>query len=330
MLLGCLLANVLGSVAYLQGLRLTSVSARAMTGRLESVDFLAASAWFLGDRYGRWVQVNALLTVLGVVTTVVFPIVVQHHPMEGKIGYVYLVLGGWGYTLSLLITKKYLVHLPVGLLSLFKLSFGTILFHFLSVWQHGQMDMPSIITSSSSSSSFYYPPSLLRTMLWYAPLFVTSTQVLWLRALKLCSPSVLSIGMNANFVVTVLMGGLILGKWPTVGELVGGGFILVSIVSGVAETVLDGRKDEEEEKDGGRERRRERRRSRRRREGRAISDEEVGGKQEGEEGGEEGLSSGGSSEEEGEETLLLKKPHFQASHIEQDSLSVGFGPHVIM
>lgn len=328
MLLGCLLANVLGSVAYLQGLRLTSVPARAMTGRLESVDFLAASAWFLGDRYGGWVQVNALLTVLGVVTAVVFPILVQHHPMEGKIGYVYLVLGGWGYTLSLLITKKYLVHLPVGVLSFFKLSLGTILFHFLSVWQHGQMDMPSM-TSSSSSSSFYYPPALLRTMLWYAPLFVTSTQVLWLRALKLCSPSVLSIGMNANFVVTVLMGGVILGKWPTVGEMVGGGFILVSIVSGIAETVLDGRRKEVEE-EARREGRRERRRNRRRRKDKAIGDEEVGGKQEEGEEGEEGLSSGDRSEEEGEETLLLRKAHFQASHIEQDSLSVGFGPHVIM
>lgn len=320
MLLGCLLANVLGSVAYLQGLRLTSVPARAMTGRLESVDFLAASAWLLGDRYGGWVQVNASLTVLGVVTAVVFPVVVEHHPMEGKVGYVYLVLGGWGYTLSLLITKKYLVHLPVGLLSLFKLSLGTILFHFLSVWQHGQMDMPSM--ASSSSSSFYYPPALLRTMLWYAPLFVTSTQVLWLRALKLCSPSVLSIGMNANFVVTVLMGGVILGKWPTVGEMVGGAFILVSIVSGVAETVVDGRKEEgEKEGRGGRSRRRRRKEKR---------DEEVGEKQEGAEDEEDGLSSGGSSEEEGEETLLLKKPHFQASHIEQDSLSVGFGPHVIL
>ena len=328
MLLGCLLANVLGSVAYLQGLRLTSVPARAMTGRLESVDFLAASAWFLGDRYGGWVQLNALLTVLGVVTAVIFPIVVQHHPMEGKVGYVYLVLGGWGYTLSLLITKKYLVDLPVGLLSLVKLSLGTLLFHILSVWQHGKMDMPSM-TSSSSSSSFYYPPALLRTMLWYAPLFVTSTQVLWLRALKLCSPSVLFIGMNANFVVTVLMGGVILGKWPTVGEMVGGAFILVSIVSGISETMLDrGRK--EKEKDVGREGRRERRRNRRRRKEKAIGDEEVGEKEEGEEEEEEDLSSGESSDEEGEETLLLKKPHLQASHIEQDSLSVGFGPHVIM
>jgi len=236
MLLGCLLSNVLGSVAYLQGLRLTSVPARAMTGRLESVDFLAASACFLGDRYSAWVQANALLTVLGVVAAVLYRVYVQHHPWEGMVGYSFLVLGGWGYTLSLIITKKYLVQLPVGLLSLFKLAIGTLLFHLLSVWQHGAMDVPSLLPFPS-----LYPSSLLRTMLWYAPLFVTSTQVLWLRAVKFCSPSVLSIGMNANFVVTVLMGGLILGTWPTTGELVGGAVIVGSIVSGITETVVEKR-----------------------------------------------------------------------------------------
>lgn len=46
-----------------------------------------------------------------------------------------------------------------------------------------------------------YSWPLWRAMLWYAPFFVTSTMVLWLRALKLCSPAVLSIGMNSNFVV---------------------------------------------------------------------------------------------------------------------------------
>ncbi len=322
MLLGCLLANVLGSVAYLEGLRLTSVPARAMTGRLESVDFLAASAWFLGERYGRWVQVNALLTVLGVVTAVLFPVFVQHHDPEGKVGYVYLVLGGWGYTLSLLITKKYLVHIPVGLLSLFKLTLGTLLFHVLSVLQNGAMEG-------------MYPRHLWATMLWYAPLFVTATQVLWLRALKLCSPAVLSIGMNANFVVTVLWGILLLGKWPTPGELVGGAFILVSILSGVVETIVN--VDEAvaaaiEVAAGAREKRRQSRRWRRNRKI-VVPDEEAGVDREKEKEEEEKEERGekswhGSSSSSDEETLLLKKPHFQRSRSEHDTLTEGF--HVIM
>ncbi len=46
-----------------------------------------------------------------------------------------------------------------------------------------------------------YSWALWRDMLWYAPLFVTSTMVLWLRALKLCSPAALSVGMNLNYFV---------------------------------------------------------------------------------------------------------------------------------
>jgi drug/metabolite transporter (DMT)-like permease len=72
MALGALLANVLGSLFYLRGLALTSVPATAIMHRLESVDFLLASALFLGDRPSLWVLVNGLLTVLGVVRTLVF------------------------------------------------------------------------------------------------------------------------------------------------------------------------------------------------------------------------------------------------------------------
>lgn len=217
-----------------------SVSARAMTGRLESVDLLVASAIFLGHTTSPWVGANALLTVAGVVLAVAYPTLggqADQHS-HGLLGYFFLVAGGWGYTLSLIITKRFLVHIPVGLLSLFKvwgdgwtkdkdtilvvarlltdrhysytplglkskskqLALGTVLFHAISSLQHhtgqGEMDL--------------YSWPLWRSMLWYAPLFVTSTMVLWLRALKLCSPAVLSIGMNSNFVVRVRSFGRVL------------------------------------------------------------------------------------------------------------------------
>lgn len=103
-----------------------SVSARAMTGRLESVDFLVAAAVFLGHTTSAWVGANALLTVVGVVLAVLYPLLApggQADP-HSLVGYLYLVAGGWGYTLSLVITKRYLMHIPVGLLSLFKVRYG--------------------------------------------------------------------------------------------------------------------------------------------------------------------------------------------------------------
>jgi hypothetical protein len=116
-----------------------------------------------------------------------------------------------------------------------QLALGTLLFHALSSLQHR--------TSTHGGGGMLmglYSWELWRSMLWYSPLFVTSNMVLWLRALKLCSPAFLSVGMNLNYFVTVLFGVLIVGKWPTKGETMGGLFILLSIVSGFAETVVHG------------------------------------------------------------------------------------------
>jgi drug/metabolite transporter (DMT)-like permease len=60
--------------------------------------------------------------------------------------------------------------------------------------------------------------------------FVTATQVLWLRAVKHCSGIVLSIGMNANFIMTVAWGVLLLRQYPTPAEAAGASSIAVLIV----------------------------------------------------------------------------------------------------
>jgi hypothetical protein len=56
------------------------------------------------------------------VAAILEPHVVDGRPLVISHGYVYLLLGGWGYTLSLCITKKYLVHIPIGILALFKVG----------------------------------------------------------------------------------------------------------------------------------------------------------------------------------------------------------------
>ena len=122
MLLGCLLANVLGSLFYLQGLSLTSVPATAMMHRLEAVNFLILGSLFLGERHSIWVVLNGLITVLGVIIALLEPIYYEGQDLKAalSVGYVYLLFGSWGYALSLLLTKKYLVQIPVGILALFK------------------------------------------------------------------------------------------------------------------------------------------------------------------------------------------------------------------
>ena len=92
--------------------------------RLEAVDFLLASALFLGDRHGPWVCTNASLTVAGVLLTVFEPSLFEGDPFKITKGHIYLFVGGWLYTMSLLITKKYLVYVNIGILALFKVRLG--------------------------------------------------------------------------------------------------------------------------------------------------------------------------------------------------------------
>jgi hypothetical protein len=84
----------------------------------------------------------------------------------------------------------------------------------------------------------------------YGPLFVTCTQVLWLRALKRTSPVVLSVGMNANYVVTVLWGIVLLRQLPSQRQVAGGTPILLSIISGIAETLYSNAQKRIEEEGG--------------------------------------------------------------------------------
>lgn len=202
-----------------------SVPATALMHRLESVNYLIAAALFLNEKLSLWVAFTALLTLLGVVAAIIVPVYLQGQSFGAFHGYLYLLLGGWGYTVSLLITKKYLVDIKMGILATSKVIIGTILFHILAVIQDGTGSMGTL-----------YSLPLWLTMLWYGPLFVTSTYFLWLRAVKYCKPTVLSVGMNLNFVNTIVWSVLLLHKWPSLGESVGGILIVFSIISGTLET----------------------------------------------------------------------------------------------
>lgn len=95
-----------------------------MMHRLEAVNFLIVSTLFLGERHSLWIVLNSLLTVCGVIIAILEPVYSEGQSLKTAlgIGYIYLLLGSWGYALSLLLTKKYLVSIPVGILALFKVS----------------------------------------------------------------------------------------------------------------------------------------------------------------------------------------------------------------
>ena len=84
-------------------------------------------------------------------------------------------------------------------------------------------------------------------MAWYGPIFVTLGQVVWLQSLKLCDPSTISIFTSFMFVLNMAWAAVILSRYPTNAEYLGGSIILLSVVSGL----LEKRHDELLKKKGG-------------------------------------------------------------------------------
>lgn len=92
-------------------------------------------------------------------------------------------------------------------------------------------------------------------MAWYGPLFVTLGQYVWLKALRLCDPSLITIFTNFMFVLNMIWAVILLGRYPTNAEYLGGAVILLSVLSGLYEKHVyrreqEGKRDKEaKEKD---------------------------------------------------------------------------------
>ena len=71
-------------------------------------------------------------------------------------------------------------------------------------------------------------------MLYYGIFFVTVPQQCWLQATNTCSKPVISTAMNLQFIIQIMFGIVVLQSFPSPQVLVGGSFILVSIISAIA------------------------------------------------------------------------------------------------
>lgn len=223
------LTNGIGAYLYLEGLMQTSVSTTAIMSRLESVWFLVLAVPVLGERVGPWVAFNALLVVLGVVITITEPLVVARSgPSPGGamlVGYVYLLMGGLACVVSLLISKRFLTDMPLGLYGVIKVALSAVFYKILSVARG----------LGVKSLEALWSPQLWLEMAWYGPLFVAVGQLCWLSTIARVSGTAISFGTSIMFVLNMVWAMLLLNRPPTVAELSGGAVILLSVASSLAE-----------------------------------------------------------------------------------------------
>jgi len=248
MLLGTILSSIVG--LYLSTLGYaseTSVATISVLQRAQSVFIIIAepvlSCFTKASLPSRWNGVNAMITAAGIIMTLVSAALFFGGTAGVKEGELYILLSSVCFTGSLIISKNYLSKVPAGILTVFRLTLGTIAFHLIALGR------------GSAEYSTLWTGELWLHMMYYGLFFVTVPQQCWLQATILCDKPLLSTGLNLNFVIQIIFAMIILQTFPTGPVLVGGSFILVSIVSSIIQlncfsqnkNTLDGDEDDDEE-----------------------------------------------------------------------------------
>ena len=222
LLLGSLFYSVLAPYLFMSGLDSVTVADAAILSRMESINILILAFVFLGHTVSAWAAFNSSLTVLGIVLTLISPLLFFQQSADFSTGNVYILASGWCYSISLLISMKTLTTLPVAVIAIFRVAVGTVMYHFLVLFMGDDvMELYSL--------------KLWTYMLPYGIVYVFGGQVFWLLALSNVSSLTLSVGTTCLFLLTIMWSVFLLKQVPTSSQWVGVGVISLSIASSVAE-----------------------------------------------------------------------------------------------
>ena len=225
LLVGTLLFQVVGPFFFLKGLAGTSVAQAAVLARLDQVEFYVFALCLLGEKLNAWDAAANALTLLAVVLTLtVAPLFGT--PIALDSSSILVIVSTFGYSGSLLVSKKFLTKVPIGIVSVFRLLVGTLAFH-LYVLAVGGRD----------GLSRLFAPELWQHMWWYGLVYVTLFQGLWLTVLARVPPPLISLGSSTRFPMTLAFGIAINRDMPSGSQWVGGAVMVLALGVGSVKVV---------------------------------------------------------------------------------------------
>ena len=231
LIIGSFLCSCIAPYFILNGLSRISVDMVGILQRMESINILILGYFFIGTKVSNWGICNALLTLTGILLTLVSPMF-WGEKFEFSLGMLYVLVGGISYSSSLIISMVCIHRIPLPVVAVFRVSVGTLMFHiFMAI-----MIQDYMWNELRNSTLWLY-------MIPYGIIFVFGGQIFWLMALSTTSPQVVSIGTTTLFVLTIMWGMIILQKIPTKAEWIGFCILSVSIVSSILEKIHTPRKN---------------------------------------------------------------------------------------
>lgn len=170
---------VVAPLLLFMGIEHSFIPIVAIVQRLESLNILVLSFLFLKFRMKWWTFWNGLLTLSGIVLSILSPLFLPapYNELTISRGLAYVVVAGWCYSSSSVITMKFLRGIPVSILFLYRTIIGTVVYH-VAVFGMGRLHLG------------LHPGELRNPRLWvvmipYSFLYVFVVQSLLLYSLTL-------------------------------------------------------------------------------------------------------------------------------------------------
>lgn len=220
LIFGSILYSVAGPFLFLTGLATISVPFSAIIQRLESINFIILSKLFMEAKPTSYTLASAISTLIGVLMSMLWDTFFGN-PFPTAIGMLYIILAGYCYSGSLLISKKFLSGINTGVVGLVRVLLGVVLFHILNVSMGNQDDL--------SHSELW----LIGLPYGFVYLFLGQTA--WIDCLTTVEPFIIAVSTNLLFLLSLTWSAVVIQIYPNSAQWVASAFILLGVFISIYE-----------------------------------------------------------------------------------------------
>jgi drug/metabolite transporter (DMT)-like permease len=224
LMVSALLSGAIIPTIIFQALSLAPVNNIVLLARIELPIVLVASIVILKERFQRRQIIGAVVVAIGILIAVLgrgspTGLTTATSAFSLGSGEILTIISAILISLSALLNKKYLSEIPLGIAHVFRLGVGTLVFFMVANLRYGPQHFGEI-----------FSPFLWKWMLVYGGIIIVIGQTFWARGFRATPVSVSTIVACFNPVVAMLFAYLILAEVPTMGQLWGGGIVLLGLL----------------------------------------------------------------------------------------------------
>ena len=216
LVIATVLSSALTPGLFFFALENTTVTNVVIAGRIDPPLFMLLAAFFLKEKLDLWGFSGALIILVGAVVI----LALKDHGIGfvlGK-GEIAAIVATLSFTISTIIARRTLKHIPLGVFSIFRTVLGTLIYVLFNVFFSGHHQFHDM-----------FQPVLLKWIWVYAVLVIIIGQFTWNLGLKYASASDVALATSFSPVAAISIAVILLGEDPGSGFLPGTIIIFIGI-----------------------------------------------------------------------------------------------------